>query len=143
MCRLFFHALIVLAAFNAVPVSKAAARPDATEKPTFLWIVTEDIGCDMGCYGDNCPWEKPSAAFFHLANTQKRQGFPGVPIAASCGGRPFPQSAKGVYTPNLNQLAAEGILPGLSPSLPSTRSCSESLPTPNHSERLSCIHAPL
>lgn len=143
MCRLFFHALIVLAASNAIPVSKAAARPEVTEKPTFLWIVTEDIGCDVGRYGANCPWKKPPVAFFHLGNTQKRQGFPGVPIAVSCGGRPFPQSAKGVYTPNLNQLAAEGILPGLSPSLPSTRSCTKSPPTPNHSERLSCIRAPL
>ena len=28
----------------------------------------------------------------HLGNTQKRQGFSGVPIAASCDGRLFPQS---------------------------------------------------
>ena len=33
-------------------------------------------------------------AFFHLGNTQKHQGFLGLPIAASCGGRLFPQSAK-------------------------------------------------
>ena len=48
-----------------------------------------------------------------------------------------------VHTPSLDWLATEGILPGLSPSLPSTRSCSESLPTPNHTEGLSCIRAPL
>ena len=77
MCRLFFHALIVLAAFNAVPVSKAAARPDATENPNFLWIVTKDIACDMGCSDANSPWEKPSVAFFHLGNTQKRRGSSG------------------------------------------------------------------
>ena len=139
MCRLFFHALIVLAAFNAVPVSKAAARPEATEKSSFLLIATED----MGCYGTNCPWKKPSVAFFHVGNTQKRQGFSGLPIAASCGGRLFPQSTQGVHTPNLNQLAAEGIPPGIFLPASQTRSCSESLPTPNHTERLSCIHATL
>ena len=69
MCRPLLHALIVLAPLSVVPVSKAEARPEATEKPNFLWIVTEDIGCDMGCYG-----------------------------------------TKGVHTPNLDQLAAEGIL---------------------------------
>ncbi len=69
MCRPLLHAFIVLAAFSAVPASRAVARPGATEKPNFLWIVTEDIGCDMGCYG-----------------------------------------TKGVHTPNLDQLAAEGIL---------------------------------
>jgi len=42
-----------------------------------------------------CPWKKPSMAFFHLGNTQKRQGFSGLPIAASCGRRLYPQS--GIY----------------------------------------------
>ena len=32
-------------------------------------------------------------AFFHLGNTRKRRGFSGLPIAASCGGRPPPRSA--------------------------------------------------
>jgi len=40
-----------------------------TERPNILWIVTEDIGLDMACYG-----------------------------------------TKGVYTPNLDQMAAEGAL---------------------------------
>ena len=39
------------------------------EQPNILWIVTEDIGCDMGCYG-----------------------------------------TRGVHTPNLDRLAAEGTL---------------------------------
>jgi hypothetical protein len=34
-------------------------------------------------------------AFFHSGNTRKRQGFSGVPFAASCGGRLHPQSANG------------------------------------------------
>jgi prepilin-type N-terminal cleavage/methylation domain-containing protein len=41
------------------------------------------------------PLKKPSMAFFHLGNTQKRQGFSGLPCAASCGGRLYPQSARG------------------------------------------------
>lgn len=41
----------------------------APAKPNILWIVTEDIGCDMACYG-----------------------------------------TKGVHTPNMDQLAAEGTL---------------------------------
>ena len=32
-------------------------------------------------------------AFFHLGNTQKRRGFSGLAIAASCGGRLLPPSA--------------------------------------------------
>jgi uncharacterized sulfatase len=40
-----------------------------TPKPNILWIVTEDIGCDMACYG-----------------------------------------TKGVHTPNMDRLAAEGAL---------------------------------
>ena len=32
-------------------------------------------------------------AFFHLGNPGKRRGFSGLPVAASCGGRLFPQSA--------------------------------------------------
>jgi hypothetical protein len=42
----------------------------------------------------NCPWKKPSMAFFHLGDTPKSRGFWGSPIAASCGGRLFPQPAK-------------------------------------------------
>ena len=78
MCRLFFHALIVLAAFNAIPVSKAAARPDAPGKPSFLLIATED----MGCSGTN-----------------------------------------EVHAPNLDQLAAEVIPPGIFLPASQTRSC--------------------
>ena len=33
-------------------------------------------------------------AFFHLGNTRKRRGFSGLPIAASYGGRLFPEPAK-------------------------------------------------
>ena len=48
-----------------------------------------------------------------------------------------------VHAPNLDQLAAEVIPPGIFLPASQTRSCSESLPTPNHTERLSCIHATL
>jgi hypothetical protein len=41
----------------------------------------------------SCPWKKPSMAFFHLGDTPKSRGFWGSPIAASCGGRLFPQPA--------------------------------------------------
>ena len=46
-----------------------------------------------GISAANCPWKKPSMAFFHVGNTRKRQGFSGLLFAASCGGRLFPQSA--------------------------------------------------
>jgi hypothetical protein len=98
MCRPLLHAFIVLAAFSAVPVSTAEARPEAPEKPNFLWIVTEDTGCDMGCSETN-----------------------------------------GVHAPNLDQLAAKGLPPGIFLLAPQTSSCSQSLPIPNHTERLSCI----
>ena len=50
----------------------------------------------------NCPRKKPSMALarecgrtqVHLGNPQKRRGFSGLPVATSCGGRLYPQSAK-------------------------------------------------
>ncbi len=39
----------------------------------------------------HCPWKKPSMAFFHFGETQKSQGSVGSPIAASRGGRLYPQ----------------------------------------------------
>jgi uncharacterized sulfatase len=47
----------------------ATANSSSVTKPNILWIVTEDIGCDMACYG-----------------------------------------TKGVYTPHMDRLAAEGAL---------------------------------
>jgi hypothetical protein len=40
----------------------------------------------------NCPWKKPSMAFFHLAGRWKRRGFPRPACLASCSGRRVPQS---------------------------------------------------
>ena len=62
-------ARIVLVVLSAATVTTAESRASTVEKPNILWIVAEDIGCDMGCYG-----------------------------------------TAGVHTPNLDQLAAEGIL---------------------------------
>jgi hypothetical protein len=43
---LLFGAASCLAVFSA----SGAGTSDAG-KPNILWIVTEDIGCDMACYG--------------------------------------------------------------------------------------------
>jgi hypothetical protein len=42
----------------------------------------------------SCRCKKPSMAFFHLGNARKRRGFSGLPLAASCGGRLVPESAR-------------------------------------------------
>lgn len=64
------HYLVALASvFAGVFHATAIAGAANATKPNILWIVTEDIGCDMACYG-----------------------------------------TKGVYTPHINQLAAEGAL---------------------------------
>ena len=44
-----------------------------------------------------------------------------------------------VHSPNLDQLAAEGLPPGIFLLAPQTSSCSQSLLIPNLTERLSCI----
>jgi uncharacterized sulfatase len=57
------------AGFSTALFAAADTRLSGAAKPNILWIVTEDIGCDMGCYG-----------------------------------------TKGVHTPNMDELAAEGAL---------------------------------
>ncbi len=42
----------------------------------------------------SCRWKKPSMAFFTPATLENTEEFRGLPIAASCGGRLFPRSAK-------------------------------------------------
>jgi len=59
----------LVAGFSTAVFAATQAGSTVAEKPNILWIVTEDIGCDMTCYG-----------------------------------------TKGVHTPNMDQLAAEGAL---------------------------------
>ena len=76
---------------RAVAAVMAAAEPDH-------WLGI-DSWEKLGVLGRplawlaNCPWKNPSMAFFHLRNARKRRGFSGLQVAASCGGRLFPQSA--------------------------------------------------
>lgn len=42
----------------------------------------------------SCPWKKSFLTFFHLADGWKSRGFPRPAVAASCGGRRVPQSAR-------------------------------------------------
>ena len=63
MTAFIIQVLALVAGFSTAVFASGA------EKPNILWIVTEDIGCDMACYG-----------------------------------------TKGVHTPNMDQLAAEGAL---------------------------------
>ena len=63
--RFLLFVVVALASVFAV----ADTDSSSAARPNILWIVTEDIGCDMAWYG-----------------------------------------TKGVHTPNINQLAAEGAL---------------------------------
>ena len=49
----------------------------------------------------------------HLDNTRKRKGFSGLPIAASCGGRLFPQSAKDERRGDLDALRGFAMILGI------------------------------
>jgi len=62
-------ALALAAGFSTSACAAEDGGSGAAKSPNILWIVTEDIGCDMACYG-----------------------------------------TKGVHTPNLDQLAAEGAI---------------------------------
>ena len=66
------------------------------------------------CDDPSCPWKKPSLAFFHLSNPRNRRGFAGLPIAASCGGGLFPQSASRGGGSAPGWLCLVGLLAGLS-----------------------------
>jgi hypothetical protein len=41
----------LVAGFSTAVFAATQAGSTAAEKPKILWIVTEDIGCDMTCYG--------------------------------------------------------------------------------------------
>jgi hypothetical protein len=66
---------------------------DAQRAAEAAWTAFEALQRVFAGPVASCRWGKPSMAFFHFGDTQKSQGFLGSPIAASRGGRLYPQSA--------------------------------------------------
>ncbi len=76
-----------------------ASCPSAMPEPLERLRIARGFACKTERAArdpSSCPWKKPSMTFFHLSDTPKSRGFWESPIAASCGGRLFPQPASGL-----------------------------------------------